>query len=107
MPEVKLTDSSFDQEVLKADKPVLVDFWAEWCAPCKVQGPIIETVAKEYEGKVKVASLEVDQSPVSAQQYGILSIPTLILFKQGKPIWQATGVQSKDRISEELDKLFE
>lgn len=105
MAEIEFNDSNFEEEVLKSDKPVLVDFWAEWCAPCKMQGPIVKEVAKDYEGKAKVGTLEVDQNPHSAQQYGILSIPTLIIFKDGKPVWQSSGVTQKPKLAEELDKV--
>lgn len=104
MSALKLTDGTFDQEVLKDSGTVLVDFWAEWCAPCKIQGPIIDEVAKEYEGKAKIASIEVDQNPQFAQQYGILSIPTLMIFKAGQPMWQGVGLQSKEKLHEALDK---
>ena len=107
MAEIKLTDATFQQEVLnEMDKPVLVDFWAEWCPPCKLQGPIIEEVAKAYEGKAKVATMEVDQNPQFPQQYGILSIPTLIMFKQGKPVWQGVGLQDKAKIDEAFEKVL-
>lgn len=103
----KITDATFEQEVLKSDKPVLVDFWAEWCGPCKLQGPIVDALAKEYEGKAKVVSLEVDESPQMAQSYGILSIPTLMIFKGGMPVWQGVGLHQKDRLAEQLDRALE
>ncbi len=106
MSALSLTDGTFDQEVLKSDKPVLVDFWAEWCAPCKIQGPIVDEVAKNYEGRAKVASMEVDQHPQYPQQYGILSIPTVIIFKAGMPVWQGVGLQNKDKLAEALDKVL-
>ncbi|MBI5037373.1 MAG: thioredoxin [Candidatus Kerfeldbacteria bacterium] len=103
MSAVHVTDETFDQEVLKSDKPVLVDFWAEWCGPCQVQAPIIEQVAGEFEGKAKVAKLEVDESPVKAQEYGIMSIPTLAVFKGGKIVWQASGIQTKETMASQLN----
>ncbi|MFH1236175.1 MAG: thioredoxin [Parcubacteria group bacterium] len=106
MPAHEFSDSNFDQEVLKSNQPVLVDFWAEWCAPCKMQGPIIDDMAKEYVGKAKIGSMEVDQNPQYPQQYGIMSIPTLILFKGGKPVWQSTGLTEKERLAEALDKVL-
>jgi len=104
MSEVKLTDQSFEAEVIKNDQPVLVDFWAEWCGPCKMQGPIVEELAKEFEGKAKVAKLEVDQNPQMAQQYGVMSIPTIAIFKGGEIVWQGVGLQQKDALAEELKK---
>lgn len=101
--EVHLTDQNFEQEVLKSATPVLVDFWAEWCGPCKVQAPIIEELAKKYAGKVKIGQLEVDESPAMAQHYGIMSIPTLMIFKGGKITWQVAGVQQKKVLEEQLE----
>ncbi len=106
MSEITFTDKSFEEEVIKSDKPVLVDFWAEWCGPCKMQGPIIEEVAKDYEGKAKVGKLEVDQNPQTAQKFGVMSIPTMIIFKAGKVVWQGVGLQQKDALSEELKKVL-
>ncbi|PIS40586.1 MAG: thioredoxin [Candidatus Kerfeldbacteria bacterium CG08_land_8_20_14_0_20_43_14] len=103
MPEVQFTDQNFKAEVLEEKtKPVLVDFWATWCGPCKVQGPIIEEVAKEIGSKAKVGKLEVDENPQTAQEYGIMSIPTLVIFKSGKPIWRISALQSKEAIMKEL-----
>jgi thioredoxin 1 len=106
MPEITLTDQNFDQEVLQSSTPVLVDFWATWCGPCKMQGPIIEELARDFEGKAKVGKLEVDQNPVKAQQYGVMSIPTLAIFKQGKVVWQAAGLQQKAQLTEQLNKIL-
>ncbi len=100
MSEVVLNETNFEQEVLKSDKPVLVDFWAPWCMPCKVLGPIIEEVAKEYADKVKVGKLNVDEAGDVASQYNIISIPTLIVFKDGKPVNQRVGAGSKKAIEE-------
>lgn len=107
MAEVTLTDKNFEEEVLKSDQPVLVDFWAEWCGPCKMQGPIIEEVAKEFEGKAKVGKLDVDQNPEISQKFGVMSIPTIIVFKDGKAVWQAAGLQQKNNLAEELNKVIE
>lgn len=105
MSEVTLTDQNFEDEVLKADKPVLVDFWATWCGPCKMQGPIVSEVAEAIGDKAKVAKLDVDQNPQSAQQYGVMSIPTLAIFKDGKIAWQGVGLHQKEQLIEELEKV--
>jgi thioredoxin 1 len=101
----QFTDQNFDQEVLKSDKPVLVDFWAPWCGPCQAMGPVIDELAKEFEGKVKVGKLNVDENGVKAQEFGIMSIPSLKIFKDGKVAKEFTGMQSKDVLVEELNKL--
>jgi len=103
MAEVILNDQNFEAEVLKSPVPVLVDFWAAWCGPCKIMGPIIEEIAKEMEGKaVKIAKMNVDESPETPGKYGIMSIPTLIIFKAGEPAEQLVGVQAKDKLIEKL-----
>lgn len=107
MAEIHFTDQSFDSEVLKAEVPVLVDCWAEWCGPCRVLGPVIEEIAKETEGqKVKVGKLNVDENPTTAQQYQIMSIPTLLFFKGGQVVAQMIGVQPKEKIKEKLTSLM-
>ena len=105
MAEIQLTDGNFDSEVLKADKPVLVDFWAVWCGPCQLQDPIVEEVAKELREKVKVGKLNVDENPAITQKYSIMSIPTLMIFKGGTVVKQYIGVQSKATLVSELNKL--
>lgn len=100
-----VTDQTFDTEVMKAATPVLVDFWAVWCGPCQVQGPIVEEVAKTVGGKAKVMKLNVDENPVTAQKFGIMSIPTLMVFKNGMVVKQFIGVQSKETLLSELNKL--
>lgn len=103
---LEFTDENFEKEVLKeTEKPVLVDFWAPWCGPCQMMAPIIDDVAKEIGEKSKVGKLNVDESPEMAQKYGVLSIPTLIIFKNGENIKQLVGVQSKDGLIEELKKI--
>lgn len=105
MAEVHFTDQNFQAEVLdEKTKPVLVDFWAVWCTPCKIQGPIVEDVAKEIGAQAKVGKLEVDESPVFSQKYNILSIPTLAIFKNGEMVWQGVGVHQKPAILAELKK---
>jgi thioredoxin 1 len=92
---IELTDQNFENEVLRADLPVLVDFWAPWCRPCLIAGPVIEELAKEYEGKIKVGKLNVDENPKIAQKYGILSIPTVVIFKEGKEVKRQVGFPGK------------
>jgi thioredoxin 1 len=105
MAELKLTDDSFAKEVVEEkNKPVLVDFWAEWCGPCRIQGPIVEEVAKEIGDIAKVGKLEVDENPKTAQKYSVMSIPTMMIFKDGKVVWQTMGVTQKDKLIEELNK---
>lgn len=106
MPEVTLTDQNFDQEVIKENNlPVLVDFWATWCGPCQAQAPIIEEIASEYEGKIKVGKLEVDQNPAAASRYNILSIPTLTIFVKGQLVKQLVGLQAKKKLEGELNQV--
>jgi len=101
---IEFTDDNFDTEVLKSNLPVLVDFWAEWCQPCKMLAPTIEEIAGEYEDKVKVGKLNVDDNPNTATKYGIRGIPTLLFFKGGKVVQQVTGVKSKAEIKKIIDE---
>lgn len=95
---VHTSDSTFSQDVLKSDKPVLLDFWAEWCGPCKMIAPIVDQIASEYDGKLRVAKLDADENPDVLMRYGIMGIPTLILFKGGEAVERITGYQPKERI---------
>lgn len=91
-----ITDKNFEEEVLNSKIPVLVDFWAPWCGPCQMVGPIIEELAKEHEGKVKIGKLNVDENPQVAVKYSVMSIPTVIFFKEGKEIARQIGLESKE-----------
>lgn len=102
MAEIKLTSDNFEAEVLKADIPVLVDFWAEWCGPCKMLAPVIEEIAEEYEGKIKVAKLNIDEEMALAVKYGIASIPTILLFENGEIVKKSIGFAPKDDLIAEL-----
>ncbi len=98
MAEIIISESNFEEEVLKADKPVLVDFWATWCGPCRMLAPTIAKIAEEQEGKVKVCKLDVDECPTLAAKFGISSIPTLMVFENGQVKASSVGVQSKSQI---------
>jgi len=102
---VELNDSNFENEVLKSELPCLVDFWAEWCGPCQMVGPIVEEIAKEYEGKLKVGKLDVDQNSQIAAKYGIMSIPSLLIFNDGKVVDQIVGAVPKKQFVERIEKI--
>ena len=105
MAEVTFTDENFDAEVLKHDGPVLVDFFAPWCGPCKMMAPTIEKLAKEYDGKVKIGKLDVDENNETGTKYEVQSIPTLLIFKGGKVVDKLVGFQSEEALKEKLDSL--
>jgi thioredoxin 1 len=104
--EITFTDANFQSEVLESDVPVLVDFWATWCHPCRMLTPVIEEIAKEYNGKAKVGKLNAEENPNMTGQYGVISIPTLIIFKGGQPIDQITGAVPKEMIKKKLDNVL-
>ncbi len=107
MSEVTLTDKNFETEVVKSAMPVLVDFWAVWCGPCQMQMPVLDEITKEYEGKVKVGKLNVDDNPATASKYQVMSIPTLMIFHKGNVVKQMIGVQSKETLIEEFKKVIQ
>lgn len=98
----KVTEDTFEQEVLKADLPVLVDFTAVWCGPCKMLDPVVQQLAAEWQGKVKVFKLDVDESPSLTMDFQVMGVPTLMLFKDGKPVERVTGYQPKDRLQKKF-----
>jgi thioredoxin 1 len=100
---VELTDSNFDEMISKGDQPVLVDFWAEWCGPCKMIAPVVEELANDYEGKAVIAKLDVDSNPGVSAKYGIRSIPTLLVFKDGKIVDKQVGAVNKGVLAQKLD----
>jgi thioredoxin 1 len=101
-----VTDNTWETEVLKADKPVLVDFWAPWCGPCRMVAPIVEELADEYAGKVQFLKLNTDDNPQTAMKYGIRSIPTLLVFKAGEPVGQIIGFRPKSDLKKRLDSVL-
>ncbi|OGH12736.1 MAG: thioredoxin [Candidatus Levybacteria bacterium RIFCSPHIGHO2_01_FULL_40_10] len=106
MSVVTLSDSTFEQEVLKSDTPVLVDFWAEWCQPCKMVRPLVHELAEEYGDKIKVTEMDVDANPQVAGQFGVMSIPTIMIFKGGKPESTMIGVQPKETFKNNIDSAL-
>ena len=100
---VVVTDSNFDQMVLQVETPVLVDFWAPWCRPCLMIAPVLDELAGEYNGRLSIVRMDVDQNPKTAAKYSIMSIPTLLIFKQGKPISHITGFRPKAELKRSLD----
>lgn len=104
MAVITLTENNFDQEVLHSDKPVLVDFWASWCGPCRMVSPIVDEIGEDLEGKVKVGKVNIDEQGALAQQYGVMSIPTLMVVKNGKVVKSAVGVRPKQAILDMIDE---
>ena len=103
---VTVTDATFQAEVLDAQVPVLVDFWAAWCAPCKMIAPIVEELADEFDGQLKVAKMDIDANPVSPGQFGVMSIPTLLVFKDGKPAKRIVGYKPKASLKNDLSAVL-
>ncbi len=102
--EITFTDSNFNDEVLKSQTPVLVDFWAPWCGPCRMMAPIVEELAGELDGQIKIGKLNVDENGVTAQNYGIMSIPTFLVFKGGQVVEQIVGGMTKDALKDKVSK---
>jgi len=107
MADIIFTDQNFEEEVLKSDVPVIIDFWAPWCAPCRVVGPIVDDLAKEFSGKVKVGKMNVDENQQTAGNFGIMSIPTVLYFKKGQPVDSVVGAQSKEVIKQKMENLLQ
>ena len=103
MAEIKITNENFEEEVLKSEIPVLVDFWAAWCGPCRMLAPAVAQIAEESDGKIKVGKVNVDEQPELAQRFGIMSIPTVLVFKDGKKVNQSIGLVPKDKLLALLD----
>ena len=102
----EVTDATFEQAVVQSEIPVLVDFWADWCTPCKMIAPIVEDLAEEYDGKIKFAKLDVDSNPNTATTYGVRSIPTLLIFKSGSPVDQVVGAIPKNVLKRHLENVM-
>src|SRR3989338_9186664 len=106
MADLNFTDQNFADEVIKSEIPALVDFWAPWCAPCRIVSPIIEELAKEYEEKVKVGKLNVDENPNTASKYGVMSIPSILIFRNGEPVKTMIGAQSKENYKKTIQEVL-
>ncbi len=103
---IDFTDQNFESEVIGSDTPTMVDFWAEWCAPCKMIAPTVEALADEYEGKIRVGKLNIDENPSTPTKFGIRGIPTLIIFKGGQPVNQIVGVKSKAELKKAIESAI-
>ncbi len=106
MKEITITSDNFDSEVLKSDIPVLVDFWAEWCGPCKIVGPILAELSEVYDGKLKVAKLNVDENPDLTSRFNVMSIPTMKFFKNGEVVGELVGAAPRNTIESEIQKIL-
>lgn len=106
MADLVITDQNFKQEVLDSKTPVLVDFWAAWCMPCRIVSPIVEELGNDYKDKLKVGKLNVDENGKTAQSYGVMSIPSLLIFKDGQVVKTMIGAQSKDSFKREIDSVL-
>jgi len=103
---LEITDSDFEETVLKSDKPVMVDFWAAWCGPCRMVGPIIDELSEEYEGKAIIGKVDIDSNQQYAAQFGVRNIPTVLVFKDGELVDRKVGVSSKNDYAQAIDKLI-
>lgn len=103
---IRLTDTNFEKEALKPDVPVLVEFWASWCPPCKMAEPVIEELAQEHDGKIRISKIHVDQNPKTTAQYQIMGVPTFILFNSGKEIERRIGAQSKEQLNQMISQAL-
>lgn len=106
MATIHLTDATFDSEVLETEVPVLVDFFAPWCGPCKMLGPVIEELAQAYDGKAKICKVDIDENDAITSKYGVQSVPTIIIFKNGEEVNRSVGYQDFDDLSETIDELL-
>ncbi len=106
MADLNFTDKDFKTEVLESSQPVIVDFWAPWCAPCRIVSPIIDELAAEYQGKVKVGKMNVDENSKTASSYGVMSIPSIVFFKNGQPVKTMVGAQSKENYKQAIEEML-